>query len=131
MSCLFDSLSYYIDASSYEIRQYICDYLEEGGEVMEGLDTDLVLTLDADDGSGEPAKYIRKMRMTSTWGGAIELKSTANIWSVIVRVHNIRDRHGEIIEFVPSSGKRPVGIIDISWSGSHFEPVKQKHMLEH
>ena len=126
MSGLFDSLSYYIDASSGEIRQYIADYLEDGGEVIDGIETRDVLVMDADHG-GDADRYIAKMRRSSTWGGAVEINACCNIWNVIVRVHNIRDCDGEVIEFVPSSGKRPVGIMDISWSGSHYSAVREKH----
>ena len=129
MSCLFDSLSYFIDASSDELRQYIADYLEDGGEVIDGMDTSTVLALDADHGNGDPASYIRKMRRSSVWGGSIELSAASSIWDLKILVHNIRDRDGGVIEFMPLSG-RPVGVAEISWSGNHYSAVRQKSRLK-
>ena len=114
MSCLFDSLSYYIDASPDQLRQYIADYLEDNGDVIDGMDTRDVLAMDPDHGGGDAAAYIRKMRRSSTWGGAVEIQSASNIFKLIIRVHNIRDGRGEVIEFLPVDGK-PVGVAEISW----------------
>ena len=47
MSCLFNSLQYFIPSeSSFTIRQKICDYLEENKPIIDGLDTKFVLSLD-------------------------------------------------------------------------------------
>ena len=39
MSCLFNSMSHFFPEDSNTIRQRICDYLERGGSIIEGLDT--------------------------------------------------------------------------------------------
>ena len=68
MSCLFNSLSYFIDANADEIRQVICNYLKENKPLIDGLDTHFILSLDNDN-------YINNMRHSSTWGGAIEIQA--------------------------------------------------------
>lgn len=125
MSCLFDSLSYYIDATPDQLRQYIADYLEDNGDVIDGMDTRDVLAMDPDHGGGDAEAYIRKMRRSSTWGGSIELAAASEIFRLIIRVHNIRDRDGEVIEFLPVHGK-PVGVAEISWSGNHYTAMRDK-----
>ena len=42
MSCLFNSLIFFLSEDSYNIRQKICDYLMENGKIMEGLDTNFI-----------------------------------------------------------------------------------------
>ena len=37
MSCLFNSLSYFIPENSYNIRQKICDYLEENKPIIKNI----------------------------------------------------------------------------------------------
>ena len=116
MSCLFNSMNYFFPENSYEIRQKICDYLQNGGVVIEGLDTHLILSFERSD-------YIQCMRNTSTWGGAIEIQAACNIWNTKIIVHNIRDRNGSKIEVVPVSNNWDK-CINITWSGGHYEPVR-------
>ena len=126
MSCLFNSLSYFIDASPQEIRDWICDYLEENNPVMEGMDTRLVLALESGSNDKRHAKsYIPKMRRRSTWGGGDEIISACNLWSLKLLVHNIRDNSGEVIEFLPIDGD-PVGVIHISWNGNHYTSMPSR-----
>ena len=116
MSCLFNSMSRFFPENSYDIRQKICNYLQNGGPIIEGLDTTLILSF-------ERSNYIQHMRRTSTWGGAIEIQAACNIWNTKIIVHNIRDRNGSKIEFIPihtNCNKH----INISWSGGHYEAIK-------
>ena len=55
MSCLFESISYFLRINSFETRQKICDYLEANNEIMSGLDTKLILEL-------EDPNYISKVK---------------------------------------------------------------------
>ena len=66
MSCLFDSLEYFLQISSNDIRSKICDYLTEDNQLIDGMNTKKLLLL-------ESKNYIRNMRKKSTWGGAIEI----------------------------------------------------------
>lgn len=117
MSCLFNSLSHFFQEDSNTIRQIICDYLETNGKIIEGLDTEIILSLD-----NSKNEYLRQMRQQSTWGGAIEIKAACNLWNVRILVHNIRDIHN-IIEFLPIISKTYRGTINISWNGSHYEAL--------
>ena len=45
MSCLFNSLSYFVQEDSYKIRQTICDYLQENKPIIDGLETHHVLSI--------------------------------------------------------------------------------------
>jgi hypothetical protein len=118
MSCLFVSLSHFLKKDSSTIRDIICNYLETNGKIIEDLDTDLILSLD-----NSKDEYIKQMRMSSTWGGGIEIKAACNIWNVRILIHNIRDINNvKIIEFLPIN---PVfkHTINLTWNGSHYEPI--------
>ena len=54
MSCLFNSLSYFIKENSNDIRQKICDYIEQNKPIMDGLDTKDIIKY-------EGPNYIQKM----------------------------------------------------------------------
>ena len=114
MSCLFDSISYYLKYNSNQIRQKICDYLEANKPIIDGLDTKFILEMD-------DSNYIRNMRRNSEWGGGIEIQAACNIWNLRIIVHNVR-RNRSSIEFVPLN-KNYIYTIELTWNGSHFEPV--------
>ena len=119
MSCLFNSLQFFIPSlSSQEIRNRICDYLEENGPVIEGVETSLLLSLD-----GAPAEYISNMREPSTWGGAIEIQAACNIWNICVTVQNRRGDEESDIEFIPVVGGVERSVV-LEWTGGHYEPVR-------
>ena len=116
MSCLFNSLSYFIKDTSFNIRQRICDYLQQNKPILDGLETHEILKFESSD-------YISSMRSTSTWGGAIEIQAACNIWNVRINVSNYRDRTQKIIEFIPIHGVIQ-DTICIYWTGGHYEPIK-------
>ena len=115
MSCLFNSLSYFINTDSYTTRQLICNYLQENKPIIDGLSTDTILQY-------ENNNYISNMRKTSTWGGAIEIQCACNIWKTRIIVKNYRDVINTNIEFIPLSGNYEK-TINIYWTGGHYEPV--------
>jgi len=120
MSCLFNSLQYFINEDSYHIRQKICDYLENNGQIMDGLDTKFILDM-------ENGNYITHMRNTSTWGGAIEIQAACNIWKLCIMVKDIRTVSScekKEIEFLPISGIVE-NTIYLEWSGGHYEPIRK------
>ncbi len=116
MSCLFNSLSYFIKLDSYTVRQLICDYLEQNKPIIDGLETHEILKY-------ENNNYIHSMRGTSTWGGAIEIQCACNIWSAQIIVNNHRDSNNTSIEFIPLSGSFE-RTMTIYWTGGHYEPVQ-------
>lgn len=114
MSCLFDSISYFLKINGYNVRQKICDYLQQNNKIIDGLDTDFILSLDGNN-------YINRMRMNDTWGGAIEIQAACNIWNIKIIIHNKRNRENSIIEFIPINNEFSHTII-LSWNGTHYEP---------
>ena len=115
MSCLFDSLSYFINYNSHQIRQKICDYLELNKPIIDGLDTKFILSLDDNN-------YIRNMRNDNQWGGGIEIQAACNIWNIRIIIHNIRNRGS--IEFLPLNNQY-IYTINLTWNGNHYEPVRR------
>ena len=141
MSCLFNSMSYFIkeDWGPTGIRQRICDYLEKNLPILEGMETHDVLQLEAP----TAAHYISKMRKSSTWGGAIEIQCACNIWNARIIVHDIRrnnknnnnnnnnnnnsNSNNNKIEFLPfksdnDNTQHPSLELHLEWSGGHYEP---------
>ena len=127
MSCLFNSLSYFVKENSDELRHNICNYLEKNPSLMDGMTTEQVIHYE----NGQSLKdYINSMRNTSTWGGAIEIKAFCNIYKKNVFVRNIRDSTSKLIEFVdnPNTIKNKFKCDEnnyhVTWSGGHYEPVR-------
>ena len=114
MSCLFESLGHFINIDPNNIRQIICNYLENNGNIIEGLDTKFILSLDGNN-------YIENMRQSYTWGSAIEIQAACNIWNMQIDICNIRNNNN-IIEFIPLN-KIISKKICITWNGNHFEPL--------
>ena len=63
MSCLFNSLSYFINDNSFIIRQIICDYLEQNRPIIDGMETKEILEYE-----NNRMDYIQHMRNPCTWG---------------------------------------------------------------
>jgi hypothetical protein len=119
MSCLFNSLNYFIKEDSYLIRNKICDYLEQNNKIMDGLETKFIIDLDSNN-------YIQNMRNESTWGGAIEIQVACNIWNLRIIVHNYRDKisnKNNTIEFIPINNNIDKSI-ELYWTGGHYEPIR-------
>ena len=119
MSCLFNSMNFFLQIPSQTIRNTICDYLEQDKPIIEGIETNQVIKMECVN------NYIGNMRKPSTWGGAIEIQAACNIWNMKVIVINIRNRvkdNNEIV-FIPLHGKIDK-TIKITWSGGHYEPVR-------
>ena len=113
MSCLFHSLSKFTKQSAEDVRGAVCDYLERGGRIIDGLDTSDILKLEHED-------YINNMRKSSTWGGAIEIQAACNVYAMRVFVVDMHTKR--YIEFLPLDAKVSTEA-KLMWSGSHYEPV--------
>ena len=98
------------------MRQKICDYLADNKPIIEDLPTDFVLSLD------DNKNYIKNMRKSSQWGGAIEIKAACNMWKLRIIVQNNRDSSARLIEFLPINGKYKYTVI-IGWNGYHYVPI--------
>ena len=122
MSCLFDSLHFFIPSlTPLQIRYKICDYLQQNKPVIDGIETSVLLSLD--DGTAE--QYVWRMRSPSTWGGAIEIQAGCNIWRTSIIVHNRRGHEDSDIEFLPVKGAAQ-SIVAVRWTGGHYEPVASR-----
>lgn len=121
MSCLFRSLSFFItNVETEELRQIITDYIATDPIVIppDGkLSSYLLLEQTSLD------TYTQNMRKSGTWGGAIEIKAFCELFQIKVYVYVIREN--KYIEFVPSKWDDPSKIIKISWTGNHYEPIKE------
>lgn len=122
MSCLFNSINYFIKADNGEdVRQCICNYLDNNYPVMENMETRSVLI--SEDPSGN---YVNHMRNSCTMGGAIEIQAACNIWKLKIIVINNRGDSSDkkFIEFVPIINKGKIlRTIHLSWTGNHYDPV--------
>ena len=112
MSCLFRSLSNFISSDTDELRQKICDFLEQNPIIFDDIKADKAIEWEKNISLQE---YVNEMRKNETWGGAIEIKSFCEIFKIQVNVHISSIK---IIDFMPSTP--PVSIINISWNGNHF-----------
>ena len=119
MSCLFNSLGRLLTKYPQALRQEICNYLEAGSPVIEGMATADVLALESGIQAGP---YIERMRRPQTWGGAIEIQACACLYSVRILVKNLRNRGQKDMEFLPLSGA-VTATLTVSWNGGHYEPV--------
>jgi len=123
MSCLFNSLSYFIapQTDPQAIRARICDYLQANSPIIDGMATHDVLQLDSLNTSDQ---YIGAMRSQSTWGGAIEIQAACNIWNARIVVHDVRGQAQKSIEFLPVSAITSDKTFTLEWSGGHYEPMR-------
>jgi len=120
MSCLFNSISYFTNETGIDIRNQICDYLQQNKPIMEGVETNKIIEYE----NYDVENYIKNMRSNSTMGGAIEIQAACNLWNMIINVHNYRDPSHKIIQFIPIH-KISYKTIDIYWTGGHYEPIKK------
>jgi hypothetical protein len=119
MSCLFNSLGRLLGIEPQALRQQICDFLEANRPIMEGMETAAICALDG----GSVAAYIGRMRLASTWGGAIEIGAACNLFNIRICVENRRSKANSLIEFVPVAGIITKTLF-IYWTGGHYEPIR-------
>ena len=116
MSCLFNTLSKFIDISSNDLRDNICNYLQNNPRLYEDMNAEKAILWN-NEGYKDINQYIEMMRRTSTWGGAIEIKAFCNMYHSKVIV-NGRDNN-EKIEFLPAIKSSSNDIV-INWNGGHY-----------
>ena len=85
---------------------------------MEGVDAETVIQWESEKKMDD---YVKAMRSTSTWGGAVELSAFTLMTGNAVVVHDLST--GKMIEFLPRHRRRR-HTLHISWTGNHFEPVR-------
>ena len=122
MSCLFIALAKQSgEKRSHQlIRSLICDYLSDDNELGKvGKASDVVMW----ESGTKLANYVAKMRLPSTWGGAIEISAWCNITGCKIHVYDVRKSQSLITEFIPSSDTNHEKTIRLQWSGGHYEPL--------
>ena len=117
MSCLFDSLSVFLENMTGEIiRSNICDYLDTNPLLIDDLKASDVVHHET---GMDFNTYVNNMRNYSTLGGAIEIRAFTKIFQVNVKVISIPNKKN--IEFLENPHFHWVVI---QWTGNHFDPVK-------
>jgi len=126
MSCLFDSLSNFLlnnqnqKIDPHELRQTICDFLENNPKIMDEVSISDITQWE----SNIPLKdYIKKMRLDSTWGGAIEIRCFCIMFKTNIVVHL---NNKEIVFNSPDKSKTN---IHLHYTGSHFTPIKLEKII--
>jgi hypothetical protein len=114
MSCLFDSLQHFLPIGTNETRQAICDYLEQNRQIIDGIETSVILRMDR-------PNYIAQMRQSSTWGGAIEIQAACNIWNMTVHVYDIRNISAQMQSV--SHRYAPPHLVGVNHLGLAFSPL--------
>jgi hypothetical protein len=135
MSCLFNSLSYFCDYKTEEVRQIICNYMEKDPYLSSGMKTSTTIQYLEDKNL---KNYLETMRSSSTWGGAPEIKAFVNLTKTTVWVRNISSSKSNYIRFSydlsneEEKNNKNVKVknlysdrIEVTWNGGHYEPVRQ------
>jgi hypothetical protein len=130
MSCLFNSFSTFKSIvkgdDSFTIRQKICDYLATNPILFDDIKSDTIIEWET---NTNLESYIKHMRNTSTWGGAIEIKCFCEIYDCNVEVMNIRNEgfitmiSRNILFQKSGTESKEVPLVRISWNGGHYEPL--------
>jgi len=112
MSCLFNSLSKFVNMSPHDLRLSICHYIKSNNNIFEDIKNEDVISWETNLNLND---YVNMMEKNTTWGGAIEIKSFCEMFKVVVIVvYNDRK-----IEFIPSS-KCTDNIIYLNYTGNHY-----------
>ena len=115
MSCLFVALARFIPGTTAtQLRHDICDHLSEN-PMLNDLRASEYVKIE----TGETLEiYIKRMRSTLTWGGALEIKAFCDMQTAhcFIWLNN-----GNKIEFTYNSARTTRRVVHISWNGSHFE----------
>lgn len=119
MSCLFQSLGHLTGVDPTKLRHAICDFILQNTELMEGVDTAKVVEWESQQSLDD---YVRRMRSTSTWGGATEIAAFVNMYNIPVTVVDLRSQKN--IDFKPNRRTRKKALV-ITWNGSHYEPRRE------
>ena len=119
MSCLFDSLSIclqkiQINITSIHLRNQICDYLLQNEKMIDDITSSAITEWESNMSISD---YVVKMRNSSTWGGAIEIKAFCDLYNVEVNVYNTNN---SIINFI--SNDIPYITMNLRYNGNHYTP---------
>lgn len=115
MSCLFDSLSEFVNMHSNDLRQGICDFLQTNPKLTDDMSAEIVVHFE----SGVPLeRYVVNMRQATVMGGATEIKAFCIVFKRNVKVKS--EPNDKIIEFVVSDN---YPFVCLRWTGGHYDPI--------
>lgn len=121
-ACLFESLAKFSNRNHLELRESLCDFLEERPILGEYRVGDDFLKFEMGDDVDE---YIKHMRNSDTWGGAIEIQAFCELTGVKVNVLALESPTNpkrSSYEHVPKEWKQ--GTLYVLYTGNHFEPIR-------
>ena len=115
MSCLFNTLSTFVNINLNDLRDNICNYLHSNPHLHEDINANDYINWSGEYGNMD--NYINMMKRSSTWGGAIEIKAFCNMYNIEANVANTQT--GKIINFLPNTNTSSQPIT-INWNGGHY-----------
>lgn len=119
MSCLFDSLSHCLKGD-YNLREMICDFIETNPVAIDTATSSEEAIKFSDVIQWENGRclthYVRRMRKSTTKGGAIEIRAFCLLFGINVIVINLQDNRK--IEFKTAKAK---ATIVLTYTGDHYE----------
>ena len=120
MSCLFNSLSYFLEnMNGTQLRKIIVDNMSRNPIIVDpNLHVSDIIKYEFR--NMQLSEYIKKMSLSSQWGGAVEIKVFCELFHYKVNVFVIQTK--KTIEFIPENKIKKE--ITITWNGSHYEPIK-------
>ena len=129
MSCLFDSISFFVEEESQKIRNKICDYMQTNQNSM-GLPEKVFYC------GKTREEYVLEMRKPSSWGGAIEIHVACIVYNLKIYVVDTREtskikKKEMLFEYVPCNLETKcddnvsvLKTIRLFWNGYHYTPDK-------
>lgn len=117
MSCLFTSLSYFVNGiDEVKLRSIICDYLKSNPKILDDVSVNDIISWE----SGKTGQeYVSSMENASTWGSGLEIKAFCDIFGVKVNVHC----DGRVIEFLPNKSNVQIQINIRYMNRNHYVPI--------
>ena len=120
MSCLFDSMSFFLEnVSSPTLRQMIVDFLRQNPVFVEGMS--LKRLIQQEYPIWDVEEYLSHMEKPSSWGGAIEIRAFCELFGIHVRVHDLRYPNTKY-DFHPSCDSSQDVWIELMYTGNHYTP---------
>ena len=121
MSCLFISLGKLLQQPHTTVRNTLCNYMQHHlDQPFQGMPIREWIRWQQQ--APSPEAYIRAMRSTSEWGGAMELSMATQCYATDIRVVDTRGR--TVAEFVWREHCTARRKMVLWWTGNHYEPVR-------
>ena len=115
MSCLFDSIGHLLNKPSAEVRAQVVDYLQQHKTTeINGLPlVDWITPVE-----GDFDAYAAAMRLSSTWGTAVEITAAVMLYgrSVLVRMPCGK----QWIEIADENSRANGEALCLGYNGSHY-----------